>query len=723
MPKQDMSPIDCKALFEAAKDEFNNQDYIKAIPLLVQLIRDEEYRVKGLSSLGACLFYLKLYRAGRVYLNRALAIDVDFLPARHNLASTLYSLNEYEQADDEFRAIIKINSEDEKAWQGRYQCCSALARTEECRSILLDWPQSLQSSQMFVLASAQLCRHEGKKNEALQLLQQFAGSDKAGAEVYALMCEILFEVHRLQDSLTVIKKAISLQPNNIFYLCMEANIHYLCSDVDKCSKAFEDATELYPQSAALLLNQYLLFPVIPASSRQIDECRAQFKFGLNMAESMPQLELVYEHPMALHTFSLAYHNIDDRQLLERYSALMRKLATPLLSHLQRSRSELDVYNNGHEEPTKKLKIGFLSKHFYGHSNTIAFQGLIRLLDRNQFSVYLIHVYGSVDDDVRKELNSFVDHVINLSNDFYVIYNQLRDLELDILYFTDLGMTPYDFLFPLFRSAPIQITGWGIPHTSGNDSVDYYISSDGIEPDGADYLYSEKLVLLPGGLPCCCYSSSFEVADVGREYFFLPHHCKLLGCLQSLHKLHPDFDHLLEEIALQNPDAIFVFVGDEYDISTERFLLRLAESAPSARDQTIVLKKMSRGEYQALCKCMDLLLDPIYYGSGITFFEAVLSGTPIVTLEGSYLRSRVVAAGYREMAIFNAPITHSFTEYTKVVHDLLQDDAKRCSLRQQILNQRHRVFNRADYVRNFERFCIGAINSLHGHPSHIPYVRD
>ncbi|MCP9798086.1 hypothetical protein [Cyanobium sp. Lug-B] len=702
-----MPSIDCQALLDAAKDEFAKQDYIKAIPLLVKLIKDKDYRVKGLSSLGACLFYLSHYRAARVFLERALIIDAGYLPARHNLASTLYTLKCYEQADREFCSIIQMNPEDDAAWQGRYHCCSALGRIDECRSILLGWPKALQTSPTFVLASAQLLRLEGKKHEAIQQLHNFAGSEHAGAEVYALMCEIFHETHRLQDSLKVIRKAISLQPNNIFYLCMEANIHYLCSDVDKCSKAFEDAARLHPRSAALLLNQHLLFPVIPSSSHQIDECRARFDYGLNMAETMPQLELVYEHPMSLHTFSLAYHNKDDRGLLERYSALMRKLAAPLLSHLHQARSELGAFNHIPKFETDKLRIGFLSKHFYGHSNTIAFQGLIRLLNRDQFNIYLIHVHGSLDDDVRKELDSFADHVIYLSNDLSVIYNQLHDLELDILYFTDLGMTPYDFLFPFFRSAPIQITGWGIPHTSGNDSVDYYISSDGIEPEGADSLYTEKLVRLPGGLPCCCYSASFEVADIGREYFFLPHHCKLVGCLQSLHKLHPDFDHLLEDIALRNPDAIFVFVGDEYDVSTERFLQRLATFAPSARDQTIVLKKMSRGEYQALCKCMDLLLDPIYYGSGITFFEAVLSGTPIITLEGSYLRSRVVAAGYREMAIINAPITQSLLEYAEVVHELLEHDDKRCSLRRQILNQKHRIFNRADYVRHFEQFCIAA----------------
>ena len=103
--------------------------------------------------------------------------------------------------------------------------------------------------------------------------------------------------------------------------------------------------------------------------------------------------------------------------------------------------------------------------------------------------------------------------------------------------------------------------------------------------------------------------------------------------------------------------------------------------------------------------MDLLLDPIYYGSGITFFESVIAGTPVVTLEGDYLRSRVVASGYREMGIYNPPIAMTSLQYIQIVHDLIEDDSKRESLRKQILHQRHRVINRADYVRHFEDFCL------------------
>ena len=108
--------------------------------------------------------------------------------------------------------------------------------------------------------------------------------------------------------------------------------------------------------------------------------------------------------------------------------------------------------------------------------------------------------------------------------------------------------------------------------------------------------------------------------------------------------------------------------------------------------------------------MDVLLDPIYFGSGMTFFEASLVGTVIVTLEGKYLRSRTVASGYREMGLTNPPIATTQLEYVEIATALLNDIEQRKELELEILDKRDRIFNRVDYVRNFEDFCIKAFNA-------------
>jgi predicted O-linked N-acetylglucosamine transferase (SPINDLY family) len=191
---------------------------------------------------------------------------------------------------------------------------------------------------------------------------------------------------------------------------------------------------------------------------------------------------------------------------------------------------------------------------------------------------------------------------------------------------------------------------------------------------------------------------------------LPPSLPLAGCLQQVHKIHPDFDVVLEKIACANPELGFVFVEDRIAHRTQLFMDRLEKNAPTAKAQSIFLSRMVREQYHALCACMDVLLDPIYYGSGITFFDASLVGTPIITLEGWNLRSRVVSCGYREMGIDDMPIARSIDDYVALVTQLTHDPDRLARMKASILENNHRIFNRMDIVRNFEDFCKAAVNT-------------
>jgi predicted O-linked N-acetylglucosamine transferase (SPINDLY family) len=693
-------------LLDKAKNSFQAKNYSAAIHSLSYLLNDPEYKVRALANIGACLYHLNHHRAAKKYLSKALAIEPDFGAAQFSLANTQFALGNYQDAAVLYSLVIKNDPNNDSAWHGKFDCLLMKDQLEDCQIHLTQWISQLPTSKKVSLAQGLLLRQKGNREEAIRSLKKALVHEPASARVYALISELLVDLRSLEDGLAYINKAIELDRTEVNYICIKANIHYLLSQVTKSSQAYAEAVAICPSSATLILNQFLLFPIIPLSTDEISLCRTRFLEGLSLTENSSAVELLLHHPMAAHTFPLAYHNQNDRVLLERYTKLMKKLAEPLLQQLADSYQPASPPTHNHA--SSKIRIGFLSRYFCSHSNTLAFEGLIRNLDRSKFQVILIHAPDSKSDPAQERLNHCCNEVIYLTKSFTDMFRTLREASLDILFFTDLGMNPFDFLFPLLRTCRIQLTGWGIPHTSGNNCIDYYISAEGIEPTDAHSHYTEKLIMLPGGLPCCFLADRQSVPSIPRSYFFLPTHCHLVGCLQSLHKLHPDFDLIMEEVARHNPEAIFVFVEDSNSRSTELFLQRLSQNAPSVREQCFFLQIMTRSEYQALCGCMDILLDPIYYGSGITFFEASLVGTPIVTLEGSYLRSRVVSSGYREMGLSDAPIAHSGAEYVTIATDLLRDDQKRQTLKNRILNQNERIFNRMDYVKNFEDFCISIV---------------
>ena len=73
-----------------------------------------------------------------------------------------------------------------------------------------------------------------------------------------------------------------------------------------------------------------------------------------------------------------------------------------------------------------------------------------------------------------------------------IVKYMSDLKLDILVYSDIGMTIESVIFAHMRLAPVQINTWGHSVTSGISTVDYYFSSDLYEIEKAQENYSEKL---------------------------------------------------------------------------------------------------------------------------------------------------------------------------------------------------------------------------------------
>jgi len=129
----------------------------------------------------------------------------------------------------------------------------------------------------------------------------------------------------------------------------------------------------------------------------------------------------------------------------------------------------------------------------------------------------------------------------------------------------------------------------------------------------------------------------------------------------------------------------------------------------ARERVLMLARMDRCDFLALGGCLDVMLDPFHFGSGITLYETIHAGTPVVSLEGNFLRSRYVAAAYRLMEVEDPPVAATPAEYVERAVALMKDPQRREHLRQEIAAKaKARLYDRLDYVRGFEAFAISAV---------------
>jgi predicted O-linked N-acetylglucosamine transferase (SPINDLY family) len=532
--------------------------------------------------------------------------------------------------------------------------------------------------------------------QRLRQLRRQVEEHPDGAESWRQLAQALQDLGQLEEALPCWERAGELEPN---HLAGQSALGHLCRNLSLPERAIEHharALALQPDSLTLALNHAFVLPLVAASAAEQELWRQRCLTELEQLERRHDWRWFPEHLFTCHTFYLAFSQHNEVDALRRYGALLSRtcasLAPPLAS----------------PPPDRQPRVGLLSGFFYEHSHARAFEGLIAGLRNSRLETILIHLATAANDGVSERLGQACGRVVRLSPRLAEATATLVDLELDVLFFTDLGMHPQLTLLATQRLAPIQITGWGMPLTSGLPRIDHYMSAAAVESADAQSHYTERLVRL-SGLPCSYPARLLSTPELGREHFLLPQDALLVGCLQPMHKLHPDFDAVLETLAVGVPEVWFVFVCDQTPALTERFLDRLAGAAPQAMERCLMLARQDRANFMALAGCLDLLLDPPYFGSGVSFFEVAHTGTPVVTLEGRFLRNRLVAAAYRLIGLEDAPIAATLDEYGRLVQALLNDGPRRRRLRQELRERASAsLYDRQDIVRDFEAFVLDAV---------------
>ena len=146
-------------------------------------------------------------------------------------------------------------------------------------------------------------------------------------------------------------------------------------------------------------------------------------------------------------------------------------------------------------PNGKIRIGYLSDCLRQHTVGKLFLGWLRYCDRQKFE---IHCYSlnREQDAIAQEIQRYSDAFHQISGDLEGMCQQILNDELHVLTFLDIGMHPKTSQIASLRLAPVQCLTWGHPVTSGLPTVDYFLSSNLMEPENGEEHYSEQLVRLP-----------------------------------------------------------------------------------------------------------------------------------------------------------------------------------------------------------------------------------
>jgi predicted O-linked N-acetylglucosamine transferase (SPINDLY family) len=257
-----------------------------------------------------------------------------------------------------------------------------------------------------------------------------------------------------------------------------------------------------------------------------------------------------------------------------------------------------------------------------------------------------------------------------------------------------------------RLARVQCTSWGHPNTSGYPTVDYFLSSDLMEPAGADAHYTERLIRLPNLSiyydPPPAHGIAGKRSDRGMR-----EGATVFWCGQSLFKYLPQYDAVFPRIALGLDGCQFVFIEDDrMGTVTEQFRSRLERSfsaaGRSAAEHCLMLPRMEQEAFVATIGLCDAVLDSIGWSGCNSTLEALAHDLPAVTMAGDFMRGRHTMAILTVMGVAET-VAADLDRYVDIAVRLGRD-AQWCeAVRRKIAANKHRVYRDRAPVTALEEF--------------------
>ncbi len=499
------------------------------------------------------------------------------------------------------------------------------------------------------LAQAKTARDQGRLDQAESFLAQAEKANPGDPALLAERAQLLFARGRYPEAFQQIRQAIAARPNQPEDYLLLGNIFRESGHSDEARDCFGACLELSPGmvSAMLCLGNLARDQRKTRDARQWYERALQAKPGdpnvqSNLANVLCDLGQTAEAIRLLETSlrtrpdALAHSNLlltlhYDSQITPEHIAREQRRWAGLYA---KGISQLPLPSD--RSSLRRLRLGFVSADFKQHPVGRMMEVLWRHLDRKDFEV-VAYDAGSRKDALGDKLRTLADRWQSLQGlDDAAAAALIRRDGVDVL--CDLsGHTAGNRLLVFaHKPAPVQMTWFGYPNSTGLDTVDWRLTDDLADPPGSsESNYTEKLLRLPGAP--WVYRAPQESLPVRA----LPHtrgQPFTFGCLNNPAKSSEASLAAWMAILRRCPGARLLLLTRQDDEYQQQLRQRFAQQGV-AESQLVLVPPGTPAQFYEYHYQVDLLLDPFPYNGAVTTCDALWMGVPVLTVAGASYVSR------------------------------------------------------------------------------------
>lgn len=670
---------------------------------------DLDAKANGYYVLGACLERLDNDAEAIAAYQEAIALDPNLVDAYNNLGVILATNGEIAEAEVVYRQAISVNP---RHWGTYMNLGNLLVEESQIEQAIEVYQNALQINPQnpdllnnlelarnLLLESANQLYHQRKYEEAIADYQKVLETGTVDAGVYFYISECLRYLNREEQAILTLQEGIRLTPS-------AAELHFALCSILQTSGRIEEAIESAERASQLLPNNYtfkilknLMLPLVYETEEQIHYYRQRFAQGLQELIQQTSLNTPENKTNALTgivcstTFYLGHQGLNVIDLQRQWGKLIHEIMAANYPQWIQPLSMPSL------SPNNKIRIGYISSYFYAYSGTLWLGGWLRYSNKDQFEIYCYYT-GEYIDTFTQECRNFSDVFHQIYGNLEAVCQQIIADQLHILVYPEIGMDAQIVKMAGLRLAPIQCTAWGHPVTSGLPTIDYFLSSELMEPKHGQEHYSEKLICLPNiGV---AYPKPKDIPPIkkSRVDFGLADDAVIYLCCQAPFKYLPQHDYIFAEIARRVPQARFVFLRGR--LLSKRLERAFAEVGLKSQDYCLLLNIPKRIDYLTINLISDVFLDTLTWSGGNTSLEAIACNLPIVTCAAEFMRGRHTYAFLKMLGVTDT-IAQNEAEYIEIAVKLGLDRTRRNDISERMKARQNYLYDDKACVEALEAF--------------------
>lgn len=389
-------------------------------------------------------------------------------------------------------------------------------------------------------------------------------------------------------------------------------------EVDEAARTLRRAVTLNPGSSVIHNN---LGNALKDTGR-LDEAIAEYRRAMALAPDDPE-------PHGNLLYLLSFHpDYDESAILQEARRWAQHHAT----------APMMVHTDHDADPTRRLRIGYVSPDFRDHCQAFFITPLFAHHDHAAAEVYC-YADVAAPDAITERIAAYADvwrPIHGLSDEQAAALIQ-RD-GIDILIDLTMHMARGRPLLFARKPAPLQIAWLAYPGTTGQPAIDYRLTDPWLDPpELGDDRYTERSVRLPDTF--WCYDPLTDEPPV-NPLPALGNGQITFGCLNNFCKVTDQSLALWAQVLAAVPGSRMIVMAPEGEHRA-----RVRERLGVAPERLEFVPFRLRRHYLETYRRIDICLDTLPYNGHTTSLDAYWMGVPVVTRVGATVAGR---AGWSHM---------------------------------------------------------------------------